>query len=169
MLAFVKELGSSLTIHCVLYQVPYVASVLLCRTIGSALMVTATERKRGSTRKWAQDPQCNTNFLVGTSGRESGQNAQMSHNYHEWLWNLVTSWSSRRSVKLGNIEEKLEGKALRVDNKCPYDDTVKLLADSVFLVFGVLPDDFETKPKKKKRQRANVSLLILILLIGLIY
>lgn len=71
-------------------------------------------------------------------------------------------------MELGNIEEKLEGKALRVDNKCPYD-MVKLLADSVFLVFGVLPDDFETKPKKKKRQRANVSLLILILLIRLIY
>lgn len=50
-------------------------------------------------------------------------------------------------MELGNIEEKLEGKALRVDNKCPYD-MVKLLADSVFLVFGVLPDDFETKPKK---------------------
>ena len=63
----------------------------------------------------------------------------------------------------------MEGKALRVDNKCPYDDMVKLLVDSVFLVFGVLPDDFETKPNKKKRQRANVSLLITTLRIWLIY
>ena len=61
------------------------------------------------------------------------------------------SWSSSSSEELENIEEKLEGKALRVDNKCPYDDMVKLVVDSVFLVFGVLPDDFETKPNKKTR------------------
>lgn len=41
-----------------------------------------------------------------------------------------------------------EGKGLRVDSKCPYDDgTGRMPAGSVVLVFDALLDDFETKPK----------------------
>ena len=45
-----------------------------------------------------------------------------------------------------------EGKVLRVDSKCPYDDTGKPSVDAVVLVFDVLLFDFETKPRKRKKR-----------------
>ena len=39
-----------------------------------------------------------------------------------------------------------------MDSIYPYDDTEKLLVDSVVLVFDVLLDDFGTKPKGKTIQ-----------------
>jgi len=45
----------------------------------------------------------------------------------------------------------LESKVLRVDSKCPYDDTGTPSVDAVVLAFDVLPVDFETKPKKREK------------------